>query len=383
MTVDAAYVVASNGIGTRQEENGRATYRFEPRDPMASYLATISIGDFVTQTAFSESGVPIRDYFAPTLSEAQRAEFAQTPAMIDHFETLFGPYPFEVYGVVVHDIRLGAALETQTLSTFGTALARERVAAHELAHQWFGNTVSLATWQDIWLNEGFATYAEILWIEHDEGVPAAESALRQFYAAMATTQGLQRYNPRELARALDAIPYPAERMLRPAEVRDLLDLLFRDALDAATIAGFVPAETIPASALPALVEAQDFDRIAIRPSQFMAVLAFFGLEDTVNQATLPVVPGDPGPDDLFARVVYVRGALTLHALRLTIGDAAFFDVLREYVAMYQHDNATTADFIAIAEAVSGQDLEAFFDAWLYALEIPDIPQMDLRWTDYN
>ena len=69
----------------------------------------------------------------------------------------------------------------------------------------------------------------------------------------------------------------------------------------------------------------------------------------------------------------MRGSLTLHALRLTVGDETFFDILRTYYARYQGGNAGTADFIAVAEEVSGQDLADFFDAWLYGEEVPDFP----------
>jgi aminopeptidase N len=103
--------------------------------------------------------------------------------MIDVLDDMFGPYPFEAYGAVVVDEDLGFALETQTLSIFGTDSYEDPVVvAHELAHQWFGNHVTLGTWRDIWLNEGFATYAQWLWDERSGG-PSAEDWAREVAGA--------------------------------------------------------------------------------------------------------------------------------------------------------------------------------------------------------
>jgi aminopeptidase N len=88
---------------------------------------------------------------------------------------------------------------------------------------------------------------------------------------------------------------------------------------------------------------------------------------SVGPATVP-------QDDLFGASVYVRGGLTLHALRRTVGDATFKAILREYYRRHAGGNATTADFIAVANAVSRQDLTAFFDAWLYQEELPPLPE---------
>ena len=92
-------------------------------------------------------------------------------------------------------------------------------------------------------------------------------------------------------------------------------------------------------------------------------------------------PGNPPADNLFNSGVYVRGALTLHALRLRVGDQLFFDILRTYHDRFRYSTATTADFVDVAEELSGQELNDFFDAWLYEVQVPDIPEMGLKAID--
>ena len=90
--------------------------------------------------------------------------------------------------------------------------------------------------------------------------------------------------------------------------------------------------------------------------------------------TKPITqPGKPPATDLFNSGVYLRGALTLHALRKQVGDDAFFRILQTYTSRYQYGNASTADFRAVAEAVSGQDLAPLFQAWLYDPALPALP----------
>jgi hypothetical protein len=274
---------------------------------MASYLATVVIGDYVLQEEEGPDGLPIRNYFPPDLGDEQTAPFARTAEMIEFFGESFGPYPFEAYGAaVVDDPFFYAALEAQTLSVFGAAMLgspdTELVVAEELAHQWFGDCVSPYEWRDIWLNEGFGTYASWMWREHTDGPPARDVIVRDTYAELSGQN----------------MPPETSVSVSDQELDDLL------------------AEYYPP-------------------------------------------PGDPPAGDLFNGGTYRRGALTLHALRLRLGDETFFDLLRAYVEQYRYGVATTDDFIALAEEVSGEDLGDFFAAWLYDAAMPDIPEMKLAY----
>lgn len=185
LTVPADQAAVANGVlvEERTEPDGRQTAVWQASDPMATYLASIVVGDLVIERGTAPTGLPLRDAYPPEHAQPARELFARTGEMVAAFEAWFGPYPFEVYGHVVVDEALGFALENQTLSLFGTDLlgsggAGERTVAHELAHQWYGNAVSPASWRDIWLNEGFATYAEWIWLQEAYGQPIERSAER-------------------------------------------------------------------------------------------------------------------------------------------------------------------------------------------------------------
>ena len=282
-TVDDPYLAIGNGVLTSTlPGDGVTTYVWEMDDPMTTYLATVVTGNYVRIDREGPGGVPLRDFIPADFeggADEVPAAFDRVGERIEVFSDTFGPYPFDVYGHAIVDGYPGA-LETQTTVIIGSSIVDspflgEIVVAHELAHMWFGDSVSPATWQDIWLNEGFATFGEWVWIEHADGPEAMLATVEGTHASMSRT------------------PHPA--------------------------------------------------------------------------------PGDPGVAELFGDSVYLRGGLTLHALRAEVGDKLFFEALRTYYGRFAGGTAATADFIAVAEEVSNRDLTAFFDAWLYSTELPDLP----------
>ena len=183
VTAPEDQTVAANGLLVGENDTGHGTrsWTYEASDPMASYLVQVAIGDYELVDAGKVGDVTIRHAFHRSLADQAANATEQTAEMITLLDDVYGPYPFEAYGVLAVDEDLGFALETQTLTIIGSDLASggraaDQVLLHELAHQWVGDAVSPATWQDIWLNEGFATYAEWLWLERTGRLSAAESA---------------------------------------------------------------------------------------------------------------------------------------------------------------------------------------------------------------
>jgi aminopeptidase N len=261
---------------------------------MASYLTTATIGEFDLR-AYKEDGTRYWDAVDPDLSESLGSEidagFALQPEIIEFLEGLFGNYPFGSAGGIVDDYEgITFALENQTRPiypidwAFQNVETTEGVFVHEIAHQWFGNSLSVAGWKDIWLNEGFATYAEWLWREMKRGEPA----------------------------------------------QDLFDLYYFN----------IPSDD---------------------PNS-----GWYGFWQGVV--------GDPGPDEIFGLHVYYRGAMTLHQLRLAVGDADFFEILERWAKKRKGDNVTTDELIALAEKVSGEDLDDLFETWLFSVGRPELPE---------
>lgn len=271
VTVPPGVTAVANGelTSTTTGTDGWRTFTWHNGDPMSTYLATVTTGVFTVTTGTTAGGVPYYIATDPKVDSQSQSVLRKVPAMTDYFTGLFGTYPFGSTGAVVDDApEVGYALEVQTKPLYDSP-PDELTVAHEIAHMWFGDAVTLRTWRDIWVNEGFAEFADWMWSEHT-GQKSAQSFFNQYYAKNADSWV---WNP-------------------------------------------PPAE-----------------------------------------------PG--GPADIFDGSVYERGAMTLQALRVKLGDQTFFDLLRAWYAGHRYGNVTVEDFTTFASAYSQRDLSQFFDVWLY------------------
>jgi aminopeptidase N len=270
VTVPRGTTAVANGtLEDRIKHRHRTTFVWSEDSPMATYLATVTSGKFQV-TRSNANGISSYVAVDPAEASGVAPVLTKIPYILDLFESSFGDYPFETTGAIVdHAPSVGYPLETQTRPLFDRA-PDEVTLAHEFAHQWFGDSVSLKRWRQIWLNEGFATWSEWYWQAH-EGGQSLEDRFDDLYATPASDTSF--WNP---------------------------------------------------------------------------------------------PPGHPGdPAKLFDGTIYDRGGMTLEALREKVGDGTFFQILRDWVSQHEYGKAGTNNFIRLAEADSGIDLDHFFKVWLF------------------
>ncbi|MGW3986886.1 M1 family metallopeptidase [Streptomyces sp. NPDC004830] len=182
VTVPEGLRAVSNGeLRGERTAGGRTTTEWHMGRPMASYLATLAIGRFEVDRSRTPAGLPVYTAVDPAEAEASRPVLRRLPEVLAWAERRFGPYPFSSTGAIVDRAPgLGYALETQTRPVFPGA-PDLTLLVHELAHQWYGDSVSPESWRDMWLNEGFATYAEWLW-EEEHGGRSAQQTFDALYS---------------------------------------------------------------------------------------------------------------------------------------------------------------------------------------------------------
>ncbi|MGW2561936.1 M1 family metallopeptidase [Streptomyces sp. NPDC001514] len=190
ITAPAELTAVANGLFEAKARAGAtATWLYRTRHPMATELAQVSIGKSSVVHRQGPHGLPVRDVVPTADRDSLEPWLKKTPAHIEWMEGKVGRYPFETYGVLIAAADTGFELETQTLSLFERSLFTrpeipkwyvDSIMVHELAHQWFGNSVTPGGWSDLWLNEGHATWYQALYAE-EYGEESLEQRMRYAY----------------------------------------------------------------------------------------------------------------------------------------------------------------------------------------------------------
>jgi aminopeptidase N len=169
---DGLTVMANGVLVSNASSGGKTTWVWKETDPMATYLATTTLGKF-DLTISKIGNIPSYVAVDPQLAKGQ--VLATLPDAVQFYTSIYGAYPFNSVGAIVDSAKnVGYSLETQTKPNF-PGMPDEATLVHELSHQWFGDSVTLTKWPDIWLHEGFATWSEWIWSEHEGNKSAAQS----------------------------------------------------------------------------------------------------------------------------------------------------------------------------------------------------------------
>ncbi|MBW7887733.1 MAG: T9SS type A sorting domain-containing protein [Bacteroidetes bacterium] len=292
--VPSSVLLGSNGRLAETTQSGDTLwYHWISRDPMATYLVSLAAKvnynlDIVYWKKLSNPNDSIPIYFywnaGESIANLNHIKDIILP-MTTYFSELFGEHPFEKNGFAsLNNLFAWGGMENQTLTSICPNCWNEGLIAHEFGHQWFGDMITCATWADVWLNEGFATYLEALWDGYTGGYSRYKAdILQDANNYLANNPGRPIYNP---SWSNDTPP---------------TNILFNTAM------------------------------------------------------------------------TYNKGACVLHMLRYTLGDSLFFHALKSYTAdtvNFKYKAATTNDFVDKISEAAGQNMQWFFDQWIFSPNHP-------------
>ncbi len=274
-------VIASGKLISRIRQGKKIRWKYQTKVPLATKVMVFGATSFNIKNYNIFHNIPISGWIYKDSPIKGLDDYAVSVDILKYYDSLIGPYSYSKLANVQSKTRFGGMENAGNIfyyenSVNGKAQV-ENLIAHEVAHQWFGNSVTEKNWEDIWLSEGFATYLTDLFIEHKYGKEKLKERMKM------ERKKVIRYN----THIQNPIVYKEENLMK-----------------------------------------------LLNPNS------------------------------------YEKGAWVLHMLRNKIGDQKFFELLTKYYKKYKNKNASTGDFIELAEKVSKQNLKNFFNEWLYKPGIP-------------
>jgi aminopeptidase N len=398
ITAPKAEQAISNGVLTSRIENsdGTATSNYRIATPTATYFVVIAVGDYKLEEQGQVGNVRVRHYLSPKTSGIMRQAVLETPNIIKFFQDKIGAYPFSEVGVLTVNNNLGFALETQSLVTLAASYGRgetvvhdSEIVAHELAHQWFGALVSFKTHKDIFVHEGFAQYFGWLYTDFryaDQG-ESLKGQIEDVYGDISAGSFVADLTKDQFLERLRSNRYGSTVLMETTLERALV-LMFEGTLPQKyhdeIIAKFPSGATVKQMA--DVIATWNFARVRLGTPARVELIPLTGKPalDVPASYGLLTAPGNLKiGDDLFNQGVYWRGAMTLHALRLKIGDEKFFALLRAYLEKYKFANASVEDFVNLTLEMDGLEAKTLLERWLFDAQCPDLPELGLFSKDFK
>lgn len=403
MTVPAKYTAATIGMLTSvteadgtviipedgyfreapdEDAEGTITMRFETREEAVPYNVPFCVGAYDISVTDWENGIVQVDFIDAALENAEegRELASRDREFIEFMEHYLGEYPYEEAGSILTAVSIGGALETMGRPTYDPNECDESVFVHEIAHQWMGDMMSIKDWSDIWIKEGFATFASNLWTRETQGEEAFKTEMQDSYELVTDTEHLV-IDAKMLADYMNYMQFNDEDILTLADAKTVAGLLCMEecdtsVLDDAAADGMIPEQEVW-QLLPEVCA--EFDFRTENLEKLIALIhnrdLFIRIQSDLHE---PIGPKQisAGISGMYSAAAYQGGSLVYYALLQHLGEETFWNCVRGMLNDYRYSVIDTEEFINTFSKYAGEDLTELINSWLYYDPVPAFPEAE-------
>ena len=361
------------------DAEGTVTMRFETREEAVPYNVPFCVGAYDISLSEWGNGIVQVDFIDAALenAEAGRELAGRDREFIEFMERYLGAYPYEEAGSILTAVNIGGALETMGRPTYDPNECDEFVFIHEIAHQWMGDMMSIKDWSEIWIKEGFATFATDLWIRETQGEEAFKTAMRNSYELVTDTEHFV-ISANVVAEYMNHIQFDDEDILTLDDAKTAAAVLCMEECDTSVLDDEAADGMIPEKDFWQLMPevCAEFDFRTESMEELTALLYDRSLFLRI-QAELhaPFGPKQISADfsGMYSSASYQGGSLVYYALLLHLGEETFWNCIRGMLNDYRYSVVDTEDFINTFSKYAGEDLTELINSWLYYDPVPAFP----------